>query len=244
MRRFRDLILKFNGCRFFAICIFNVLNGFLGFIYRFKYFFTCKLSFSLRVVGWRNLSLGNNIVICHSTWININDRKSGIVKMSIGDNSFIGNNNFFTVGDGIYIGPYCLTASNCSFIGSSHNVNDIYKPYISTGTTNENIITIGANCFFGYDSSIIGNVSIGHGSIVGARTTVTSNIPPFSIVIGNPGKIIRRYDFDKNDWVSDFDNINESKIPLEQDYLESLNINSPYVLLPSILCSKYLSSIY
>jgi len=58
-------------------------------------------------------------------------------------------------------------------------------------------IQIGSDCWIGTESMIFGGVAVGHGSIVGARAVVTKNVPPFSIVAGNPAKIIR-YRFEQN----------------------------------------------
>ncbi|MCC7282339.1 MAG: acyltransferase [Acetobacteraceae bacterium] len=50
---------------------------------------------------------------------------------------------------------------------------------------------IGSNCFIGGRSLIMPGVEIGDGSIVGAGAVVTKSVPPGSIVVGNPAKIIR-----------------------------------------------------
>jgi virginiamycin A acetyltransferase len=58
-------------------------------------------------------------------------------------------------------------------------------------------IIIGSDCLIGTEAMIFGGVTVGHGSIVGARAVITKDIPPFAIVAGNPAKIIR-YRFEKN----------------------------------------------
>jgi len=52
-------------------------------------------------------------------------------------------------------------------------------------------IRIGPNVWIGFDSCILPGVSIGEGSIVGARSVVTSSVPPHTIVAGNPARVIR-----------------------------------------------------
>jgi acetyltransferase-like isoleucine patch superfamily enzyme len=221
---------------------YYLVIGFFGYFYRYKYFFTCTISRTVRVIGWKNVGIGRNVVLCNRTWLNVNHPSDNITKIiAIGDNSFIGENNFFTAGASINIGAYALTASNCSFIGASHNIDSVSSPYIKTGVDSTNIIQVGVNCFFGYDSSVIGNVNIGHGSIIGAKSVVLHDIPPFSIVVGNPAKVIKRFDFLSKKWVSS--GIDESLIPSEDKYLELIKKGNESIVMPYILAAKNFSSI-
>ena len=52
-------------------------------------------------------------------------------------------------------------------------------------------IQIGDNVWIGFDSCILPGVSIGQGSVVGARSVVTADVPPWTIVAGNPARVIR-----------------------------------------------------
>ena len=50
----------------------------------------------------------------------------------------------------------------------------------------EDNVTIGANV------CVIGNIIIGNNSIIGAGSVVVKDIPPYSVVVGNPGRVIKR----------------------------------------------------
>lgn len=52
-------------------------------------------------------------------------------------------------------------------------------------------ITIGNDVWIGLGAYIRGGVTLGDGCIVGARTVVTKNVPPFAIVVGNPGRVVK-----------------------------------------------------
>jgi acetyltransferase-like isoleucine patch superfamily enzyme len=60
-------------------------------------------------------------------------------------------------------------------------------------TTPAKPINIGRNVWIGFDSCILPGVSIGEGSIVGARSVVKDDVEPFTIVAGNPARVIRRF---------------------------------------------------
>jgi acetyltransferase-like isoleucine patch superfamily enzyme len=54
-------------------------------------------------------------------------------------------------------------------------------------------IRVGRNVWIGFDSCILPGVSIGEGAIVGARSVVKDDVEPFTIVAGNPARVIRRF---------------------------------------------------
>jgi acetyltransferase-like isoleucine patch superfamily enzyme len=55
-------------------------------------------------------------------------------------------------------------------------------------------IRIGPNVWIGFDSCVLPGVTIGAGSIVGARSVVIESVPPYVIVAGNPARVIRALD--------------------------------------------------
>lgn len=53
-------------------------------------------------------------------------------------------------------------------------------------------IRIEDNVWIGFECCVLPGVTIGEGSVVGARSVVTEDIPPFSIAVGNPARVIRK----------------------------------------------------
>lgn len=52
-------------------------------------------------------------------------------------------------------------------------------------------VSVGANVWVGFDVCILPGVTIGDGAIVGAKSVVSSNVPPYSVAAGNPARVIR-----------------------------------------------------
>ena len=195
---------------------------------------------SVHVIGKSNISLGSNSFISEGCWLNVNKRNGTDIEISIGNNVFVGKNNFFTSGEKIIISDYVLTAYGCNFIGASHVNSDPMTPYIASGTTANNVIDIGVNCFIGANATILGNVKIGHGSIVGAGTCVTNDIQPFSIVVGNPSKVISRFSFERKIWVP-VEKLLEGEInmmPSAEEYLISIEGRYPKIRMPLIALGR------
>lgn len=86
-----------------------------------------------------------------------------------------------TIGDGVFIGP------KCNLITINHDVD----PDNRSATCGRPIV-IEDKVWIGINSTILPGVRIGHGSIVGAQSVVTHDVPPMTIVAGNPARIIRK----------------------------------------------------
>lgn len=195
---------------------------------------------SVHLLGKDSIRVGNNTCVSEGTWLNVNHRQEGKVAIDIGSNCFIGKNNFFSSGDMILIGDYTLTTIGCKFIGSTHKIDDPEVPYLLSGTTSNDQIRIGVNCFLGAGSTVLGNVKVGHGSVIGANSLVLHDIPPFSIAIGNPAKIIKRYSFLHKAWLPASEVLfeNEIEMPNELEYLIQLKNKFPHVNMPWIAAGK------
>jgi acetyltransferase-like isoleucine patch superfamily enzyme len=200
---------------------------------------------TVHVLGWRNVRIGRNSVVSEGGWLNVNHRSQTSIQIDIEDNCFIGRRNFFSSGALIRIGSYCLTGIDCKFMGSNHIYCDPFLPYIATGTTKEDTIDVGVNCWFGANVSVVGEARIGHGSIIGANAVIIGDIPAFSLVVGNPGRVIKRYDLEVRKWiaVAEYCADSEAKLPSEAEYLEILRARHPCVQMPIRAAGKYLGDL-
>jgi acetyltransferase-like isoleucine patch superfamily enzyme len=71
-------------------------------------------------------------------------------------------------------------------------------------------VQIGADSWIAYGACILPNVTIGKHCIIGALSVVNKDIPPYSLAVGSPAKVVKRYDFDRGEWVK----VSESEISL------------------------------
>lgn len=186
---------------------------------------------TVQVHGWANLRIGENCTIGERTILTINNRAVSENQIAIGSNSYIGRNNFFSAGKRITMKEFTMTGNNCAFVSSNHVFENPDIPYALSGATEESI-EIGVNCWIGIGVMIIGNVKVGHGSIIGANSLINKDIPPFCIVVGNPQRIVKRYDFKRAMWLKiDDESADFTQAPDEAKYLEKLKKDFPQAYL-------------
>ncbi|RQV15921.1 sugar O-acetyltransferase [Burkholderia cenocepacia] len=112
---------------------------------------------------------------------------TGGTGMKVGRNVFVNQNcTFYDLG-GLEIGDDVMIGPNVSLITSGHPV----EPSRRRDCVVAKPIVIGRNVWIGAGATIIGGVTIGENAVVAAAAVVTRNVPPNTLVGGNPAKIIR-----------------------------------------------------
>lgn len=111
----------------------------------------------------------------------------------------------------IKFGAFCSVARGCVFnLGSfgRHSIDFISSYPLtmlfgvpggiarSAHETNTAAISVGSDVWFGEGSLIFSGVTIGHGAVIGARSIVNTDVPPYSIFAGYPARLVR-YRFDE-----------------------------------------------
>ena len=112
-----------------------------------------------------------------------------------------------TVGDfcnlygqgGLIINKNCIIASHVMIIPNQHKYKDITCPIKDQGCKNLGI-AIGENSWIGGNIVIMDGVNIGKHCVVGAGSIVNKSCGDYSVIVGNPVKIIKQYDKNCQDW--------------------------------------------
>ena len=155
--------------------------------------------------GSQYVHLEDNIVIASDVWLNVvfgAEKPSPKIVMrkgcKIGRRTTISAKNFIELREDVLLAPSVLIMDH------NHQYSDPDLPIHAQGVTEGGRIVIEQNCWLGYGSVIFcskGGLSLGRNSIVGANTVVTRSFPPFSMIAGNPGRLVKRYDPRVREWV-------------------------------------------
>jgi acetyltransferase-like isoleucine patch superfamily enzyme len=144
------------------------------------------------IVPWNKFELGDDSTIEDFSAIN-----NGVGDVIIGNRTKIGLSN--TVIGPVSIGNDTRLAQNITLSGLNHNYEDITCPIFKQGVSTAPII-IEDDTWLGANVVVLAGVTIGKHSIIAAGSVVTKNVPPYSVVAGNPARLIKQYDFNTKQW--------------------------------------------
>ena len=121
--------------------------------------------------------------------IKSNSIKSGII---IGRNTYIGENNNLRAADGlINIGNNCMISQGVTIVTSNHGIAKDIPIAKQNWHSKKAKITIEDDVWIGANSVILPDVIIRKGAVVAAGSIVTKSVPEYSIVCGNPARILK-----------------------------------------------------
>lgn len=144
------------------------------------------------VFPFNPFELGSKSIIEDFATIN-----NGVGAVIIGNDTIVGLGNVI-IGP-VAIGSHVMLAQNIVISGLNHGYEDVnIAPALQA--VNVQQITICDEVWIGANSVITAGVTIGKHSVIGAGSVVTKDVPEFCIAVGNPAKIIKRYDFEDNTW--------------------------------------------
>ncbi len=115
-------------------------------------------------------------------------------RLVIGNDTDISQPITITVGNEVVIGSNCLIGCTLIADNPGHRM-DFRERFERIEEDRIGRVVIGDYVWAAFQSIIVGNVSIGFGAVIGARTIVTRDVPPFCVVAGNPACIVKKLPF-------------------------------------------------
>lgn len=150
------------------------------------------------------MELGDSVSIWHHARIEAirSPENAEVIRLKIGEGTAIQPYVHIGAAHQVTLGKHVMIASNVYISDHDHDLSDPMDP----ASTNSRLLTapvhIGDYTWLGEKVTVLKGVTIGERSVIGAGSVVTRDIPPMSIAVGMPAKVIRRYDTDAGRWVS------------------------------------------
>ena len=149
----------------------------------------------------KNISIGKNTTILGDSRIQIFNALTGKeAKIAIGSNCYFGFHLTILAGGSINIGDDVLIASNVLITSENHGMNPESEiPYMNQPLECKDV-SIGNGTWIGEKFSILSGGSICKKCVIGTNAVVTKSIPDYSMALGIPARVIKKWNFEKHEW--------------------------------------------
>jgi acetyltransferase-like isoleucine patch superfamily enzyme/acyl carrier protein len=163
------------------------------------------------VTGGGRLIIGDDVLVDGKCSFTFAVRYAEAPTLSIGNHTIISHGCSLTVGREVSIGDHCLIASGVHIFDAPGHPTDPVLRKLGMPASPEDVrpIKIEDNVWVGSHSIVFPGVTIGEGSVVAAGSVVTSDVPPYMIVAGNPARVIGRLSRGSSQERSDIHPLNE-----------------------------------
>jgi acetyltransferase-like isoleucine patch superfamily enzyme len=174
---------------------FRLLNGskfgqYKGHVYR-----------PLKLQGHAYIHIETGAFVHDLTWLGAYKIGGKDPELRLKEGVCVGHFNHFSCAEKIILEKNVLTADKVFITDNTHAFEDIHQPVNFQPIKVLRPVVIGEGAWIGENVSILG-CSVGKNSIVGANSVVTKDIPDYCVAVGNPARVIKRYDLEKMDWIS------------------------------------------
>lgn len=165
-----------------------------------------KVIFEKNVIlrGTKYIKIGNHVNFdANSVIYVVKDHKYDVKKpcliiedeVGVGIGAVILTANSIHIKKGVMVGPHTVIADY------DHRYQDTSTPIKNQGLVNIKPIVIEEGVWIGANVTVCSGVRIGKNSVIGANSVVKSDIPDYSVAVGVPASVIKKYDSLKRKWV-------------------------------------------
>jgi acetyltransferase-like isoleucine patch superfamily enzyme len=157
----------------------------------------------VHIIRPRYVSIGDNVTIGNDTdlFVHPHRRDSKEFIIQIGNNVHIGRNNILGARKSIILEENVLIGPHVMIGDHSHRYENVDVPVKMQEATEAGPIRIERDSWIGANVFVLPNVTIGRHAVIGANAVVNRDIPAFSVAVGVPARVVKRYDFDLKQWV-------------------------------------------
>jgi acetyltransferase-like isoleucine patch superfamily enzyme len=149
----------------------------------------------VRLSGEHRMSIGADVFVGAGAWLQVLDigDSADDIALQIGDRAAFAGGCVVSVARSLTIGADVAMARNCYVADHTHAYTDSDTSISDQGLTDINPVVIEDGVWLGENVVVLPGVTIGRGSVVGANSVVTQDLPPHTVALGIPARIVRRF---------------------------------------------------
>lgn len=152
----------------------------------------------LQLDSTSSVFLGNRVYINHGAWLMGNSEKEHT--LTIDDGTVIGHFTHIVAIHSVHIGRNVLVADRVFISDCTHEYAKPNMPIIQQPVGLLSPVSIGEGSWLGENVCILG-ASVGKHCVIGANSVVTKDVPDYCVAVGNPAKVIKKYDTEIQSWI-------------------------------------------
>lgn len=157
------------------------------------------------IEGRKNIEIGNRTRI----FPGIRLEAIGFGKIKIGNNTAIEQNVHITsMEKELCIGDNVTILANTFITNIDHEYGDIEKSVLEQDCVIKDTV-IGEGCFIGYGAAIQAGTRLGKHCIVGTNSVVRGEFDDYSVIVGAPARVVKRYNLNTQKWERIHNNNNQ-----------------------------------
>jgi len=161
------------------------------------------LCYPCRINRPDRIYIGANTVLFQDVWLNPVGEWGGQEyrgEIHIGDDCHLLNNVQISAAACVRIGDNVSIGRNSVIADHIHDYHDVTKPILYTPLGNINPVSIGDGSLINVNCIIATGATIGKHCFIGSNSLVRTDIPDYSMAVGSPAKVIKRYDQSTGQW--------------------------------------------
>ena len=148
----------------------------------------------VRLTGEGRIAIGDDVYIGSGSWLQaLADGGNDSVALVIGSGTKISGTCVLSAVRSVVLGENVLLARNVYISDHIHSYRDTSRPVHEQGLDKVAPVRIGAGAWLGQNVVVTPGVSIGRGSVVGANSVVLEDLPDFSVAVGSPARVVKRF---------------------------------------------------
>jgi tetrahydrodipicolinate N-succinyltransferase len=148
----------------------------------------------VRIGGEARIAVGHGVFVGGGSWLQaLPDGASREVALRIGDGCMLGGCCVLSAIRGVTLEDEVLVARNVYISDHIHHYQDTSRPIRRQGIDKVAPVVVGRGAWLGQNVIVCPGVRIGRGAVVGGNSVVTEDIPDFSVAVGAPARVVKRF---------------------------------------------------